>query len=170
MVPALTRPMTLPPLKKYWYAFMTGVACDRNPSTSSGPWPPTHTVAPKFRKSWVCLRGWLTLTSQAGSATRSGSADGGGLSRVGTLAGSRGSVCPREPFGLPGRQQPGIGQHLPPLTTLTLTVVVAGRAGMWNRRVYTELMAPVTRYTPGGSFTSPPPKLLTKRLSAGLVA
>jgi hypothetical protein len=51
IVPALTLPMTLPPLQKYWYAFMTGVACDRNPSTSSGPWPPTHTVAPKSRKS-----------------------------------------------------------------------------------------------------------------------
>ena len=79
IVPARTRPMTLPPLQKYWYAFMTGEACDRNPSTSSGPLPPTHTVAPKSRKSWVCLRGWLTLIDQAGSATRSGSADGGGF-------------------------------------------------------------------------------------------
>jgi hypothetical protein len=47
--PGPDRPIILPPLQKYWYAFMTGEACDRNPSTSSGPWPPTHTVAAKFR-------------------------------------------------------------------------------------------------------------------------
>ena len=49
MVPALTRPTRCFPCQKYWYAFMTGEPCERNPSTSSGPLPPTQTVAPNVR-------------------------------------------------------------------------------------------------------------------------
>jgi len=40
---------------------------------------------------------------------------------------------------------PGTGQHLGPLTTLTLTVAVASRAEMWNSRMYAGLVVSVTR-------------------------
>src|SRR5262249_20260158 len=43
---------------------MTGEALDRNPSTSSGPLPPTHTLAPKFRKACARVAGWLTADRQ----------------------------------------------------------------------------------------------------------
>ena len=73
---------------------------------------------------------------QAGSGTRSGGADRGGLAIVGTAAdGGRGGV----PYGravVDGWQHPGIGQRFGPLTTLTLTVAVASRAEMRNSRRY----------------------------------
>ena len=42
---------------------------------------------------------------------------------------------------------------------MTLTVVVASRAGMWNSLVYSGVMVPVTWYTPSGSLTWWPRKL-----------
>src|SRR5262249_39634603 len=79
---------------------MTGEALDRNPSTLSGPLPPTHTVAPKFRKSCACVAGWLTAICHAGNATRSGSADSGGWGKGPTACGrwlcppATGGPCP----------------------------------------------------------------------------
>src|SRR5215469_1357309 len=51
IVPARARPMMRPFRQKYWYALMIGEPFERKPCTSSGELPPTHTVAPKFRKS-----------------------------------------------------------------------------------------------------------------------
>jgi hypothetical protein len=73
---------------------------------------------------------------QAGSGTRSGSADRGGLVmvRIAAVGGRGGVPCDRRMVG--GRQHPGIGQHRGPLTTLTLTVAVASRAEMRSSRRY----------------------------------
>src|SRR3954447_1033342 len=62
---------------------MTFVPVRRNPSTTIGAGPASHTVAPKSRKS---LPGSLYSsmdTPHAGSATRSGSVLGRGFVRVG---------------------------------------------------------------------------------------
>src|SRR5215472_11164832 len=99
---------------------MTGDASDRKASTSSGPFPPTHTVAAKLSQS--CLPALLPELDadmpQAGRATRSGSTDFGGFFRYGT-AGSAGSVPAR---GLAGPGGPAGG------TTVSLTLAVAFRA------------------------------------------
>src|SRR5579862_3804334 len=96
----------------------------RKPSTSSGEWPPTQTVAPKLRKSCLLLRTWEVLMPHEGSGVRSGSALAGTCDRVGTFLGSEGSG---RSAGLrcrlaPPEQQP-LGEQQPCcLTTCTVTV------------------------------------------------
>src|SRR6516225_2850074 len=104
---------------------MTGEPPDRKASTSSGPFPPTHTVAEKLSQS--CVPVLLPVLNvdmpQAGRATRSGSTDFGGFVRYGT-AGSAGSV-PARGFAGPGGPAGG--------TTVILTLAVALRAATWKR-------------------------------------
>ena len=84
----------------------------RKPSTSSGEWPPTQTVAPKSRKSCLDLRTWEVLMSHDGSGTRSGSASAGTCGSSGTFFGSEGSGCGRPGPASPGAQQP-VGSSRP---------------------------------------------------------
>src|SRR6516164_11630374 len=95
---------------------MTREPPERKASTSSGPFPPAHTVAEKLSQS--CLPALNVDMPQAGRATRSGSTDFGGFVRYGT-AGSAGSV-PARGFAGPGGPAGG--------TTVILTLAVAFRA------------------------------------------
>jgi hypothetical protein len=81
---------------------------------------------------------------QAGSATRSGSADSGGLATVRALATADGGPAGRCACAAAGAQHPGTGQHSWPLTTLTVTVAVASRAEIPNIPRYTGRIAAVT--------------------------
>src|SRR6266581_4693399 len=97
MVPARTRPITWPLRMKYWKAFMVGEPLERNPSTSSGPRPPIHTVAPKSSSSRpgrvFVARMWLVPMPHEGSGVRSGSTSRGGFVSVWAL-GSRDAQQP----------------------------------------------------------------------------
>src|ERR1700730_14306944 len=111
---------------------MTGEPWERKPCTSSGPLPPTHTVAEKFSRSREFLPGVrLVLMPQDGSGTRSGRAAVGGWARLGTFLGSDASgrpfTCPRRSAG---PQQPTPG------TTRTVTFAVAWAALMCSSRRY----------------------------------
>src|SRR5271165_3256531 len=101
---------------------MTGEPPDRKASTSSGPLPPTHTVAEKLSQSRPPDR--FTDMPQAGSGTRSGSTDFGGFFRYGT-AGSAGSVLA---FRFAGTGNPDCG------TTVISTLAAAFRGAMCRRR------------------------------------
>src|SRR5215467_4831362 len=109
---------------------MTGEPLERKPWTSSWELPPIHTLAAKFRWSDAgCVdvaRVCEVLIPKDGRGARSGSADGGGLVRVGAL-GRRGSA-----LGLGGPLRGDAAQHPVPLTTLTLTVAVASAAEMFS--------------------------------------
>src|SRR5450755_2268164 len=121
---------------------MTGAPWERKPSTSSGELPPLHTVAPKFSRSRLGLvfvaRGLLVEIPQDGSGTRSGKADGGGFRSSGT-AGAVGSVVPC----VTGRRECPKQQPVP-FTTVTVTLVVASCAVIWNSRTYLGVMVAVT--------------------------
>src|SRR5215469_6453188 len=104
---------------------MTGEPAARKPSTSSGPLPPTHTVAPKSSRSGPERR-CEVLIPQDGSGTKSGSAFRGGLARYGTP----GNGPSAGPPGRAGRLVTGPGPD--PLTTVTLTVWVEAPAAMWK--------------------------------------
>src|SRR2546430_6564576 len=122
---------------------MTGEPLERKPWTSSWALPPIHTLAPKFRWSEAgcadVARVCEVRIPKEGRGTRSGSADAGGLVRVGAL-GRRGSV--------PDLVRPlrcGAPQHPVPLTTLTLTVAVAPAAAIFSSWTDVGAMVSVTR-------------------------
>ncbi len=126
MVPTRARPITCPSCQKYWYADMTGELLTRKPWTSSCPFPPTQTVAAKLSRSRPAA--CVVLIPQAGSGTRSGSADSGGFviaAAADSLA--RAAGCRFVP--------PMAAQQPVPFTTFMTTVAEAWAGGMPNSRV-----------------------------------
>src|ERR1700722_10262481 len=109
----------------------------REPSTSSGEWPPTQTVAPKLRKSCLDLRTWEVLMPHDGSGVRSGSALAGTCDSSGTFFGSEGSglLAGRLCWLSAGEQQPFGEQQPCCFTTCTVTVALRSRAGIPNSRL-----------------------------------
>src|SRR5690349_5902650 len=135
---------------------MMFVPVRRNPSTTIGAGPASHTVAPKSRRSRPGASYSSTEIPQAGSATRSGRVLGRGLVFVGSVLPSDVLAVSRADAGA----QYG-GQPVGLVITSMPSVADAPAGAMEKRSRYIGVIWTCAEYVPSG-----PPKRMRDMSSA----